>query len=55
MFNDKRLTKKELAREIKSRQTIAKANEWWVGLGEDQKNVYLDEWILKAYKDIIED
>ena len=43
MFDDKRLTMKE------------KANEWWDGLEEEQRNVYLDEWILAAYKELNED
>jgi predicted nucleic acid-binding protein len=37
------------------KELLRKANEWWDGLEEDQKNVYLDEWVLEAYKEMIED
>jgi hypothetical protein len=36
-------------------QMKRKANEWWDGLEESQKSFFMDEWILAAYKELIED
>lgn len=33
---------------------VKRANEWWDGLEQDQRDVYLDEWILEAYKELTE-